>query len=58
MFNLPTKAYKWDSQRGEIFQSLLNDNETKRQLEVLCDQLKEKTNLDTFKTLQKLSLKF
>ena len=30
LFNLP-KAYKWDSQRGEIFQSLLNDNETKRQ---------------------------
>ena len=41
LFNLP-KAYKWDSQRGEIFQSLLNDNETKRQLEALCDQLKEK----------------
>ena len=41
LFNLPT-VYKWDSQRGEIFQSLLNDNETKRWLEVLCDQLKEK----------------
>ena len=41
LFNLP-KAYKWDSQRGEIFQSLLNDNGTKRRLEALCDHLKEK----------------
>ena len=41
LFNLP-KAYKWNSQRGEIFQSLLNDKETKRRLEVLCDRLKEK----------------
>ena len=41
LFNLP-KAYEWDSQTGEIFQSLLNDNETKRWLEALCDQIKEK----------------
>ena len=52
LFNLP-KAYKWDSQRGEIFQSLLNDNETKRRLEVLCDQLKEKNKPGSIQDITK-----
>ena len=57
LFNLP-KAYKWDSQRGEIFQSLLNDNETKRQLEALCDQLKEKNRPVNIQDITKAFTKF
>ena len=57
ILNIP-KAYKWDSQRGEIFQSLLNDNETKRRLEALCDQLKGKNKpgniQDTTKAFTKI----
>ena len=57
LFNL-CKAYKWDSQRGEIFQSLLNDNETKRQLEALCDQLKEKNRPVNIQDITKAFTKF